>query len=162
PQFAGDDAQKQADLQVAHRRMEIEVATARSELTGLVPGMTFELSGHPLGELDGGWLVVAAHHQGSSAGGGGSGGQGEEGDINRLELIPAEVEYRPRRTLFKRRVDSVMTATVTRPEGEEIHTDVHGRVKVQFHWDRRRYGDERASCWVRSMQPWAGQGWGFL
>ncbi|MDN0077220.1 type VI secretion system Vgr family protein, partial [Crenobacter sp. SG2303] len=30
----------------------------------------------------------------------------------------------------------VQTATVVGPQGEEIHTDPHGRIKVQFHWQR--------------------------
>jgi type VI secretion system secreted protein VgrG len=59
-------------------------------------------------------------------------------------------------------VHSVLTATVVGPSGEEIHTDVHGRIKVQFHWDREGQKDERSSCFLRSMQPWAGQSWGIV
>src|SRR5262249_46456007 len=44
--------------------------------------------------------------------------------------------------------------------GDEIHTDKHGRVKVQFHWDRRGQHDENSSCWIRVSHPWAGKGWG--
>ena len=57
-------------------------------------------------------------------------------------------------------VPGPQTATVTGPGGEEIHTDAYGRVKVQFHWDRRGRRDERSSCWIRVSQPWAGKGWG--
>ena len=46
--------------------------------------------------------------------------------------------------------------------GQEIHTDVHGRVKVQFHWDRYGASDDQSSCWVRVSQAWAGAGWGAL
>ena len=51
-------------------------------------------------------------------------------------------------------------ATVTGPSEEEIHTDVHGRIKVRFHWDRISPLDDSASCWVRVAQMWAGPGWG--
>ncbi|WP_343607747.1 type VI secretion system tip protein TssI/VgrG, partial [Roseateles sp.] len=44
--------------------------------------------------------------------------------------------------------------------GEEIHTDKFGRVKVQFHWDRRGKRDERSSCWVSVAHPWAGSNFG--
>jgi type VI secretion system secreted protein VgrG len=46
------------------------------------------------------------------------------------------------------------------PGGEEIYTDEHGRVKVQFHWDRNGKKDENSSCWIRVSQPWAGKNWG--
>jgi type VI secretion system secreted protein VgrG len=53
------------------------------------------------------------------------------------------------------------TATVTGPKGEEIHVDNHGRVKVQFHWDRYGKKDENTSCWIRVSYPSAGSGFGF-
>ena len=46
--------------------------------------------------------------------------------------------------------------------GEEIWTDKYGRIKVQFHWDRRGQEDENSSCWVRVAQGWAGKGWGSM
>jgi type VI secretion system secreted protein VgrG len=38
--------------------------------------------------------------------------------------------------------------------------DAHGRVTVQFHWDREGKGDDKSSCWVRVSQGWGGAGWG--
>src|SRR5690606_38589492 len=38
----------------------------------------------------------------------------------------------------------------------------HGGIKVQFHWDREGQSDENSSCFVRVVQPWAGNGWGFV
>jgi type VI secretion system secreted protein VgrG len=49
---------------------------------------------------------------------------------------------------------------VTGPASEEIHTDPHGRIKVQFHWDREGQHNERSSCWMRVGQAWGGLGWG--
>ena len=43
----------------------------------------------------------------------------------------------------------LQTAIVVGPPGEEIYTDKHGRVKVQFHWDRHGKYNEKSSCWVR-------------
>jgi len=54
------------------------------------------------------------------------------------------------------------SAFVVGPDGEEIWTDVHGRVKVKFHWDQSAAHDDKASCWVRVSQAWAGNGWGAL
>jgi type VI secretion system secreted protein VgrG len=53
------------------------------------------------------------------------------------------------------------TATVTGPKGQEIYIDKHGRVKVQFHWDRYGKKDENTSCWVRVSYPSASKGFGF-
>jgi type VI secretion system secreted protein VgrG len=38
----------------------------------------------------------------------------------------------------------------------------HGRVKVQFYWDRDGKKDENSSCWVRVSSTWAGKNWGFV
>jgi type VI secretion system secreted protein VgrG len=160
PSFGGDDIAKQADLVKRRRATEIDVARATSELTLASPGQRFELTGHPHVELDREWFVVAVRHEGQGAGDGG--GEGGVEYVNHLELMPADVDWRPRRTQWKRRVHSVLTATVVGPSGEEIHTDVHGRIKVQFHWDREGQKDDHSSCFIRSMQPWAGQGWGFV
>jgi type VI secretion system secreted protein VgrG len=46
--------------------------------------------------------------------------------------------------------------------GEEIWVDKHGRVKVQFFWDRKGKRDENSSCWVRVSSTWAGKNWGFV
>ncbi len=54
------------------------------------------------------------------------------------------------------------TATVVGKSGEEIWTDEHGRIKVQFHWDREGKDDENSSCWVRVVTPWSGKNWGMI
>ena len=54
------------------------------------------------------------------------------------------------------------TAVVTGDGDEEIHVDAHGRIKVQFHWDRKGRHDGQSSCWIRVAQNWAGGGWGFM
>jgi type VI secretion system secreted protein VgrG len=79
---------------------------------------------------------------------------------NAFLAIGAKRPYRPRRRWSKPVVNGVETATVVGPSSEEIHTEAHGRVKVQFHWDREGRGDEAASCWVRLAQAWAGAGMG--
>jgi type VI secretion system secreted protein VgrG len=49
---------------------------------------------------------------------------------------------------------------VVGPPGDEIYTDLYGRVKVQFHWDRYGKKDQNSSCWIRVSSPWAGKSWG--
>ncbi|SMF56711.1 type VI secretion system Vgr family protein [Pseudogulbenkiania subflava] len=69
--------------------------------------------------------------------------------------------------LAKPTARGAQTATVVGPAGEEIHTDQHGRIKVQFHWQRPDEHptiganlDDTSSCWLRVAMPSAGAGWG--
>ena len=53
-------------------------------------------------------------------------------------------------------------AVVVGPPGEEIYTDKHGRIKVQFPWDRYGENNENSSCWMRVSHPWAGSNYGAI
>ena len=79
---------------------------------------------------------------------------------NSFECISHDVPFRPLRTTPRPFVKGVQTAIVVGPSGEEIYPDTHGRVKVQFHWDREGKKDDKSSCWIRVSQAWAGGGWG--
>src|SRR5262249_12077733 len=81
---------------------------------------------------------------------------------NRFEAIPALVTFRPPRISRKPAIHGSQTAVVVGKTGEEIWTDQHGRVKVQFFWDRQGKRDENSSCWIRVAQGWAGKGWGMI
>ena len=67
-------------------------------------------------------------------------------------------------------MDGPQVAIVTGPEGDEIHCDEHGRVKVRFPWDRRqrpndaesRKNNAHSSAWLRVSQGWAGGQYGFM
>ncbi|NOZ52531.1 MAG: type VI secretion system tip protein VgrG [Gammaproteobacteria bacterium] len=81
-----------------------------------------------------------------------------------FQCIPAEVQFRAADDPKKPKpvVVGVQTAIVVGPPGEEIYVDEHGRVKVQFHWDRNGQNNERSSCWIRVSQLWAGEQWGAM
>ena len=126
----------------------------RSRSIRLAPGRVVRLEGHKDPSFDAAYAVVAIDHRGTCPETQAGAAPREVYD-NHFELVPADVARRPRRP--PRRIQQVLeTAAVVGPPGHEIHTDVLGRVKVQFHWNL----EERASCWLRVMQPWAGAGWG--
>ncbi len=77
-----------------------------------------------------------------------------------FEAVPAETQFRPEIVTPWPEISSIHTAVVTGPAGEEIHTDKYGRIKVQFHWDRKGNNDDKTTCWVRTMMPWTGKKWG--
>ena len=74
--------------------------------------------------------------------------------------IQSDVAFRPPRLTPRPIVRGPQTAFVVGPGGEEIYVDEHGRIKVQFHWDRYGEANEHSSCWVRVAKPIAGRGWG--
>ncbi|MGH1340674.1 MAG: type VI secretion system Vgr family protein [Nannocystales bacterium] len=79
---------------------------------------------------------------------------------NRIEVQPLELPVRPLQRTPKPRIRGPQTATVCGPAGDEIHTDEHGRIMVQFHWEEEMTFDDTSSCWVRVAQSWAGPSWG--
>jgi type VI secretion system secreted protein VgrG len=79
---------------------------------------------------------------------------------NSFDGFPAASQFRPAARTPWPTVQGPQTATVVGPPGETIYTDKYGRVKLQFHWDRRGKRDEKSSCWVRVSQNWGGKGWG--
>ena len=87
----------------------------------------------------------------------------EEGDPeyeNTFVAIPSKVPATPHRTTKRPKIEGTQVALVAGPEGEEIHPDEHGRIKVWFPWDRRAKKDGSDTCWIRVAQNWAGSGWG--
>jgi type VI secretion system secreted protein VgrG len=89
-------------------------------------------------------------------------GEGGTTFSSSFECIPFEVPYRPDIVTPKPVVEGSQTAFVVGPKGEEIYTNEHGQIKVQFHWDREGRMDENSSCWIRVSQLWAGRSWGAM
>jgi type VI secretion system secreted protein VgrG len=125
----------------------------------LLPGSLLEVEGGPAGRL----LVTEVRH--SARGPEGLGPRGRPPELlyrNAFCCLPPGVPFRPPRSTPRPVVGGIQTAMVVGPAGEEIHPDAHGRIKVQFHWDREGRKDDRSSCWIRVGQPWSGPGWGGL
>jgi type VI secretion system secreted protein VgrG len=79
-----------------------------------------------------------------------------------VTVIPSTTQFRTARSTPKPMVAGPQTAKVVGKKNQEIWTDQYGRVKVQFHWDRRGQSNEESSCWVRVSQTNAGAGWGAI
>ena len=110
------------------------------------------------------YCLITVEHEGSQPNvyGENSGIGGDYTYSNHFIAIPAATVYRTRKTLKKPYVRGLQSAVVTGPEGSEIHTDEYGRIKVQFHWDREGQKNDKSSCWLRTSQPWSGNGWGMV
>lgn len=154
-------------IRLEHLRREAVTAEAQSDLPELAPGVRFTLSDHDVESLNRDWQLIEVIHHGEQP-------QALEEDSftvcdsadmtryhNTLVLGPGDVAWRATPNP-KPRVDGPQVAMVVGPPGEEIHCDEHGRVKVQFPWDRYAEPNEKASCWVRVSQGWAGGGYGSI
>jgi len=152
------------------RMEELEAAGKHFDAAGnnraVMPGRWFRLSGHfnidPPGSGDSlrEFLILSVCHSASN--------NYEVKDAlpqyeNRLTCIRRAIPWRPGRgyNSVDTTIHGVQTARVVGPEGEDIHTDEYGRVKVQFHWDREGKQTETSSAWVRVATPWSGDSFGF-
>ncbi|TDK29599.1 type VI secretion system tip protein VgrG [Rhizobium deserti] len=79
---------------------------------------------------------------------------------NEFEAVPSRVPLTPHRETKRPRIEGTQVAIVAGPEGEEIHPDQYGRIKVWFPWDRKAKKDGSDTCWVRVAQSWGGGTWG--
>jgi type VI secretion system secreted protein VgrG len=87
--------------------------------------------------------------------------KGDQRDYqNSFEAFPAATLFRPPLLTPHPVISGTQTALVVGKSGEEIWTEIYGRVKVKFNWDQSAASDETASCWVRVASPWAGKQWG--
>ena len=71
---------------------------------------------------------------------------------NEFSAIPKNVPFRPPLVTPHPHISGCHTAMVVGPEGEEIHTDTHGRYRAKFHWDREAVGTDEDSRWLRNTQ----------
>lgn len=159
-----EDGKHLAQVRLEQSILFKERAEGSSVVPRFVPGFCFTLEGHDLDSFNAEYLLTGVVHQGAQSqvlaekAGSGEGTSYE----NMFTAIASSVTLRPERQTPKPVVEGVQTAIVTGPSGEEIYTDKHGRIKVQFHWDRNGNNDDKSSCWIRVSQAWAGAGWGAM
>jgi type VI secretion system secreted protein VgrG len=170
-----------ARIQMQERAARHKRRTGVSNMRTLATGATFTLTDHPRSAENAEYLILSATHF----------LQIEEdedeaatefpamrpptlpgrlvfGDENKdmyrcqFEVQPKDTPYRAERVTPWPQIPGILLAKVVGPAGEEIHTDKYGRIKVQFPWDREGKNDDKSSCFVRTVMPWTGKGWGFI
>jgi type VI secretion system secreted protein VgrG len=154
------EGKRLSKVRLEELRFGVKTLACEGTCHRMLPGATFSLAEHPDAELNGALLLVRVRHEGQRQEIAGD-AQALEGSYrNEFLTLPSGVPYRPRRTTRQPAIPGIQTATVVGPSGEETQPDAHGRIKVQFHWDREGQRNEQSSCWVRVGQAWAGEGWG--
>ncbi len=173
-EYPGEYDDKDADKGYCEAYMqEEEVAYNVVQGSGtcefFAPGGKFKLVEHPADLENAEYAITSVQHSASA-------GREERGGsdyANTFTCIPAEVPFRPARITPKPGIQGVQTAVVVGPSGSEIHTDKHGRVRVQFFWDRyntrmqpvedsKKAEKQAAPVWIRVGQIVAGKNWGAM
>jgi type VI secretion system secreted protein VgrG len=122
----------------------------------VTPGVEVALKGHPRPELAPEKRLLVTEVATTLT---------ADGDLARevrAGFISPDEPWLPPARSRKPRIHGVQSAVVVGPQGQEIHTDELGRVRVQFPWDREGRFDERSSCWLRVSQGWAGGAYGMM
>jgi type VI secretion system secreted protein VgrG len=154
------DGEQYASVRVDEMGTQFELAQAATNARGLTVGSLLTLEHHGREDQNREYLIVGASYDLSFENYESLPEAGGTGYRCAFAAMPSSQQFRPKRLTPKPFVQGPQTAVVVGPAGEEIYTDKYGRVKVQFHWDRRGKKDENSSCWIRVSHPWAGKNWG--
>ena len=156
-----------AQLRLQASRAERRLMYGRGTIFSLGAGSRIKIKGHGHKPYNEEVLLVGAVHTYVAQSYASGGGEGVDMAIS-VEATPAAVVWRPMLRTPKPLVAGPQTALVVGPEGEVIHVDDYGRIRVKFYWDRRGGGSEsmptadQRSCWVRVSQGWADGGFGAI
>ncbi len=150
-QASASDATALAKLRVEAGQVCAELLRGDSFAYPFTAGAKFTLTEHFVAGLNVAYVLRRVHHTAR-----------DDLYSNSFEAFPATVPFRPPLAAPRPRADGCETALVVGPSGEEIWTDKHGRIKVQFPWDRDGQKDDKSSTWIRVAQSVAGKGFGAL
>lgn len=156
-----DQGERYARLRLEAHEARQQVVRGAGSCRGMQSGYRFDLKEHYRREVNQAYQILEVRHHSRA-------GDYRSWDTSPLEYenefvcIPHSIPYRPPLQTPRPRVGGHQTAVVVGKAGEEIWVDKHGRIKVQFHWDRLGKKDENSSCWVRVSTVWAGKSWGAI
>jgi type VI secretion system secreted protein VgrG len=136
-----------------------KLSFGRSSVLAFSSGISFELKGHTRSDANKKYLINATEHKVTI-----HNEKHKKQNLlyeNKFTVLPIDIPYVPARNTRQPVIHGFQTAIVVGPSDQEIHCDEHGRVYVQFNWDREGANDGKNSCPIRCMQKWAGNGFGF-
>lgn len=142
--------------------LEAEQALDERRHTGgnavnLFPGGTTKLQGHHKTSENKDYLVVRCSHLYVAEHYRSGTGAAEEDYSGNFEFLPKENKvFRAPIVTPKPLIHGIQTAKVVGKQGEEIDVDEHGRILVEFFWDRKK----KQSCRIRVAEVWASKKWG--
>jgi len=167
PQTVTSVATQRAGVRVEELFNLYSTGGGTSNARDLGAGMTFQMENSPNGEDNQHFLMVGgvyrldfADYEAIDDFKTGRRHEGFRCEV--LAISMSSPTYRSPRHTPRPVIAGPQTAIVVGSQGKELETDKHGRIKIQFHWDRDGKKDQNSSCWVRVAQPWAGKGYGMF
>ena len=155
-----DKGNRLTKVRLQELEAEHDFVIGDGQYQSFAPGGKFTIDRHQRPSEEGkSWVLTEVHTKLKSNFG--FGNYDDTDFHNEFRCIPAETIFRPKRRAVKPVVEGPQTAIVA-TDGQEIVTDEHARVKVQFPWDRYGNKDINSSCWLRCSQVHAGTGWGMI
>ena len=143
----GGEGKLLAKLRLEAARASTVYVDGRGNVPAFAAARAFEFGADGGEEFAGEYLLTRVTHEFTRSGHTGEGATPTY--QNAFRAIPRDVPFRPPVVTPRPTVDGDHTAMVRGPAGETIHTDEHGRLKVQFHWDREAKGTDDDSRWIR-------------
>ncbi len=178
PNRGADKAANQTEGQGRHlarlRMQALRQSGARASgvghVRGIVPGCSFQLTGHPQEHANTEYLTLHTQFTLENVSEDTQRSTAALTDAERLmgqwrvsvafDVQPSTEALRPVATQGKPKTGGPETALVVGPAADtaesNIYTDALGRIKLQFPWDRYGQKNQNSSCWVRVSSAWAG------
>lgn len=144
--------ERRAGLLLAGAKAAAHSVTFETNAIDLMPGSIFSMLDHPHPSLSEAHRLLVTELV--------IRGERDRAWIARGKAVLADRPYHPPRITARPVVQGLQSAIVTGPEGNELCTDEHGRVRVRFLWDRGTASEAASSCWIRVSQGWSGAGYG--
>ena len=166
--YPGKYDEKGKGEKFAQYRLEAEQALDRRRYPNghapcLYPGGLVTVEKHPTQAENKEYLIIRASHVFSSqyyrSTGAGAGSDSDQHYYGHYEFLQSDRPFRNLPLTPKPRIYGIQTAKVVPKKGEdseEISTDEHGRIWVQFFWDR----EPLKSCPIRVAEVHASKQWG--
>ncbi len=154
------DASARARIKMEAAEAAASLIEAQGEDPGSMPGSRFTIKQDPYTGAAGSEYIIrgvssSGHDETRVTGAAGA------SYANRIVAFPANTPWRQQLVTPRPVMAGIHSAVVIGNAGEEIHSEQYGRVKVRFFWDRREDVTADNGVWVRVIQPWAGNTWGW-
>ena len=153
-------AADRAKFRIQHAEVRSALCHGHGSDYEFSPGRRFTLARDPFTQAEGiEYAVQAVRHDAADDTwiAGAEKGRYENSFTCFLQKTPWREDARNTRPVMA----GIFPAIVLGDGGEEIHADPLGRVKVRLMFDHRKDTVAGMAVWVRVIQPWAGNTWGW-